>query len=337
MAEEGKFETAEKTIRTAYSRFGVVSMVIGLLALLGTIIGVVIVLRSEKTEISAQVLASDELTTYHPELEASFIYAGEEVEHLWKIKVRFINSGDKTIVGLGDQKNILGDGLDFFFPDETRILRLEEEADTFHSTIIQPEANRMQIEFGQWRSGEYSIVSLCIAADEQLDADPFPGIRDRDIIDGMVIIEDLTERRPTEKTAIIERLPVGLSTSGKIIGGIIAGGVALATIIFIFWAWIESIPRMKWKRRHLDNFVKHVERIKPRIPIEDRRLLKKAPFLVHAMESELPEGFWDKFQGPKPPEGSEAFDNLRGLFSATLIGFLFLFGCISLLLVVFKA
>ena len=138
-----------------------------------------IMLIPEKTEVTAQILSCGELTKYSPiaELKGHFTYAGEDVAHLWKLTVKLINSGDKTIVGEGNQKNIIGEGLNFVFPDDTRILNIEEEANTFQSTITQPEPNQIQIQFRQWRSGEYSITCFYVASDKPLDADPLPTTR----------------------------------------------------------------------------------------------------------------------------------------------------------------
>ena len=176
MAERGKFETTEKRIRAAYSKFGMVSMVVGLVALLATVVSVGIVLRAEKTEVAAQVLANDELTMYPAvaELKGYFTYADEEVAHLWKVRVKFVNSGDKTVIGMGNQKNILGEGLNFVFPDDTRILRIEEESETFQSNVEQMEQNHFQIQFSQWRSGEYRIESFYVASDYPLNENPCP-------------------------------------------------------------------------------------------------------------------------------------------------------------------
>ena len=93
MAEKGKFETAETRIRTAYSKYKVFSLAVGLFALVVAIVGVVIMLRTEKAEVTAQVLTNDELTIYPAvaELKGYYTYLDEEVDYLWKVRVKFIN------------------------------------------------------------------------------------------------------------------------------------------------------------------------------------------------------------------------------------------------------
>lgn len=324
MAEKGKLETAETTIRTAYSKFG---LALGILALAATIVGVVMMIRAEKTEVTAQVLSCGELTEYSPiaELKGHFTYAGEDVAHLWKLTVKLINSGDKTIVGEGNQKNIIGEGLNFVFPDDTRILNIEEEANTFQSTIMQPEPNQIQIQFRQWRSGEYSITYFYVASDKPLDADPLPTTPIiRDVIDGDVVIEDLTETRPEERISLIDHLPRPLSLAGKIMGGIIAGGLTLLFIFLLVTAWMNTIKKFRWKRQYLSDFRIYLNQVEPKISKRRKKLYREMPEI-------LPDELWANFEGKKA-SWSLDFDDKTMATIITILLVLGIFGFSSLTL-----
>lgn len=330
MAERGKFETTEKRIRAAYSKLGMVSMIVGLVALLATVVGVVILLRAEKTEVAAQVLASDELTMYppEPELTGRFTYGGEEVAHLWKFRVRFVNLGAKTIIGEGNLKNILSEGVNFVFPDDMRILRIEEEADTFQSNIVQLKQNQFQIQFSQWRSDEYTIVSFYIACDKAVHTGPFLTALTRDIIDGEVVIQDLTQERPGEPMFVIDRLPGAISMPGKIIGGFLAGVLAIIVVIVVPWGWKDSLPLMVWKRRHLSNFLNYLDQVEPKLSERRKQMLKKRP-------DKLPKELWAKFKDPKAPLKTPMFDSVGAGVVTTLVLLVIAFGFISLILMLF--
>jgi len=321
---------AENKIMAAYSKFAVVGVVVGVLALLATMVSVVIVLREEKIEVAAQVMACDELTTYHPELEAKFTYAGKEVTHLWKLKVKFVNSGDKTIIGVGEQSDILGEGLNFEFPDNTRILRVEEEAETFQSNVTQVKPNHFQIQFSQWRSGEYSIVSFCIASDEPLVVDPFPRVPIidnapiRDIIDGDIIVEDLTVRVPYERMSLIDYFPRTISVPGKILGGISAGGLALLFFIILVWAWVGTIKKVTWKRQYISSFRIYLNRVEPKISKRRRELYIENP-------QTLPDNLWAKFEGKKASWDMD-FPNKPSVTIITIILVFAVFGLSCLIL-----
>ncbi len=332
MAEKGKLETAEVRIRAAYSKRWVLGLMVGILAFVATVVGIVLMVRTEKAEVTAQVLMNDELTMYPAvaELKGYFTYADEEVTHLWKVRVKFVNSGDKTVVGMGTQKNILGEGLNFVFPDNTRILRIEEESETFQSNIEQIEQNHFQIQFSQWRSGEYAITSFYIASEKPLEVYPCPSVPTRDIIDGDVIIQDLTEREPRERVSIIDRLPIPISMAGKVIGGIFAGAIAVGLLIFVIWSWKNSIVLFTWKRRYLSDFFDYLDEVEPKLPHQTKQRFRRRPY-------ELPSRLWDKFEGQKAPKSDMVFDNIGETILYTVVPLMLAFGPICLILILFPA
>ena len=332
MAEERKLETAEKRIRTVYSKFRVLTLVIGLFALVATIAGLVIMLRTEKAEVTAQVLANDELTMYPAvaDLKGYFTYLDEEVAYLWKVRVKFVNSGDKTVVGIGNQKNILSEGLNFVFPDDTRILRIEEESETFQSDMGQIEQNHFQIQFSQWRSGEYNITSFYIASEKPWEALPCPRVPTRDIIDGNVIIQDLTEREPTGKMTMIDRLPEPIKILGKVMGGITAGTIAIALLIFVGSEWKPAIRLRRWKTRYLASFSDYVDHIEPPLSDGDKKRFKKRPY-------KLPDGFWANFEGEQVPVKDPMFNSINEAIFLTFSLFLLSLGCVYLILMLIPA
>ncbi|GAG56603.1 unnamed protein product, partial [marine sediment metagenome] len=292
-----KSSRVEKRVSSLFERSGLVFGIV--LTLTALVIGLLTYFTLEqKTEVAAQVLASDELTTYHPDMEAKFTYEGEEVTHLWKLKVRFVNSGDKTIIGTGNQSDLVGNGLNFVFPDDTRMLRIEKETETFQSNVVQVKPNHFQIQFSQWRSGEYSIVSFCVASDKWLETHPFPSVPTtdsvptRDIIDGDVFIDDLTERRPLEQITFIDRLPRVVSIAGKIMGGISAGLLVLGLLIILIWAWMDTFKKYMWKRQYLSSFRIYLNQVEPKISKSKKILYMEYP-------ESLPDGLWTKFEGKK--------------------------------------
>lgn len=305
--------------------FGVVVPVV---ALVLTIVGVYFMVRAEKTEVAAQVLSCGELTKYSPiaELKGHFTYAGEDVAYLWKLTVKFVNSGDKTIVGEGNQKNIIGEGINFMFPDNTRILKVEEEANTFQSTIMQPEPNQLQIRFRQWRSGEYSIKSFYVASDKPLYTDPLPAAPTRDIVDGDILVEDLTQRGPAERRSLIDYLPRAVSTPAKVIGGISAGGLALTFIIVLALAWRGTVKKAMWKRRYLPSFAIYLDQVEPKISKSRKKLYRENPEI-------LPDELWANFKGKKASWGMDFDDKPTATVITLILIFLVLgLSCLTLML-----
>jgi len=323
-----KSSRVEKRVSSLFERFGLVFAIV--LTLTALVIGLLTYFTLEqKTEVAAQVLASDELTTYHPDMEAKFTYEGEEVTHLWKLKVRFVNSGDKTIIGTGNQSDLVGNGLNFVFPDDTRMLRIEKETETFQSNVVQVKPNHFLIQFSQWRSGEYIIASFCVASDKLLETHPFPSVPTREIIDGNVVIQDLTEERPRERMSVIDRLPIAVSITFKVIGGIIAGGWTLLFSIILAIAWKDTVNKFNWKRRYLSDFRRYLNRVKSKIPLEDRKLYRENPEI-------LPDELWANFAGKKA-SWSMDFDDKTTATIVTAIFIFTAFGLICLILMLFPA
>jgi len=185
---------------------------------------------SGETEISAQVLSNDELTLYAPEAElnARFSYAGEDVAHLWKTEVRFTNSGYRTVVGKGSVKNIISDeGLNFVYQENTRILRVQEIDENFEAKLIQTGENNFQVQFSQWRANEYVLAWFYVASEEPLTVNPLPSVTEREIIDGNVVIEDLTKKEIGKRRYAIDVVLKCYARYGKIMGGVLNGAVII--------------------------------------------------------------------------------------------------------------
>jgi len=290
----------------------------------------------KKYEVFAQVLSSEELTLYasEAELSASYKWAGEEVANLWKMRINFVNSGGETIVGI-EKRDITNDGLNFAFPNNTRILKIQKEngTDDFENKIIKTKENQFQIQFRQWRIAEYIIASFYIASDESLNALSLetPG---RDIIDGDVIVQDLTDRKVSAPLVLIDRSPRYFSIPGKIMSW-------SATIIWLILAFVlismgsTSIVQLtkiaKWKKRYLEEFTKYLNKIKePPMTKKDRKYYTNFP-------NELPEEIWDGFEGKKLNVGKPEFSDKSYAILYTIFGLFLIIGGICAILMFIPA
>ena len=308
-----------------------------LITVTGIFVTIIIYQRSKNIEVSAQVLASEELTLYtsEAELSARYTWAGEEVTHLWKLRINFVNSGDKTIVGAGDMRNILNDGLNFVFPSNTQILKIQKEDQNFTNTIVYTEKNQVQIQFPQWRSGEYIIASFYIASEEPLDENPFPKVSSRDIIDGDVVVQDISDRKTSEPLFFIDRSPRYLSIAGKIIGWITS--LTLSVIFFGLFitgciSGIRLIKMAWWKSNYLKEFTEYLDKIKPPLTKNDKKYYTYFPY-------HLPEKLWDGFKGQKITikEPITPFDEKEEAITIIIVSLILFIGNISIILMLIPA
>ena len=99
--EEEKFPIP--THSKAWLMFQRISVVIALVASLATVIVSFLQLRSEKRVLEIQIISADQLTRLPSVsgLSGEFTYNKIPVTNLWRIKLKFANTGDATLVGEG--------------------------------------------------------------------------------------------------------------------------------------------------------------------------------------------------------------------------------------------
>lgn len=283
---------------------------------------------SGETEISAQVLSNDELTLYAPEAElnARFSYAGEDVAHLWKAEVRFINSGYRTVVGKGSMKNIISDeGLNFVYQENTRILRVQEIDENFGAKLIQTGESSFQVQFSQWRANEYVLACFYVASEEPLSVNPLPSVVEREIIDGNIIIEDLTKKEIGKRRYAIDVVLKGFAGYGKIMGGILDSVLIIGLFGYFLGGWIGYIIISIWKKKYFEEFLKHLPKIKPQLEKEIIDFYIKYPDMT-------PADCWEGFKGKKSPSKLQIFADLKDALSSSVVLIILLIGFLSLLL-----
>lgn len=299
-----------------------------ILALVFTIVIYLIQRASGKTEISVQVLSNDELTLYASEagLNARFSYAGEDVAHLWKTEVRFINSGYRTVVGKGSTKNIISDeGLNFVYQENTRILRVQEIDENFEAKLIQTGENSFQTQFSQWRANEYVLACFYIASEEPLSVNPLPSVAGREIIDGNVIIEDLTKKEVGKRRYAMDVALKSFARYGKIMGGILDSALIIALFGTLLGGWIGYIMISSWKKKYSEEFLKHLSKIEPPLGKESIDFYIKFPDMT-------PADCWEDFKGKKPPSELQIFESLKHALLISVVLIILLIGFLSLLL-----
>lgn len=314
-----------------FKTFPVLGVIVAFLTFIVAIITFITQLSLKKINVEAQILSSEMLTMLasEAELSAYFSFAGEEVANLWKIKIKFVNSGDKTILGTGSMKNILSNGIRFAFPDNTRILRIQKEDENFNNTLKELDNNQFQIQFRQWRKDEYLLSCFFIASEEMLNTDPFPIVKWRDIIDGDVFIKDMTRRETIEKLFLIDRIPKFISLPGKILAVILSGVFIIYLMIRTIIAWKDTIMYRIWIRNNMRDLISVLDKAKPPISKEDKEMYLETPWTV-------PIEYIEKIKGAKPMPVPD-FETVKAVILAT-IGFLIvIFGCISVVFMIIPA
>lgn len=289
-------EAREQTRHWARGLFSgsLVGIVIGIIGLVAAVVFGTLQLRPESNEVTLEVVSNDELTI-QPEvegLEGFYNYRGIPVAHLWKTRIRFTNTGDKTLVGAGQNSNIIGEALEFAFPDGTTLLNIEKGNDDFAANLITNESNKFGIVFDQWRSNEVLEVSLFVSSGEPLSEPPMPRVMERQIIDGDVRIRTESTEVARARKNYTDSLPRPIPTLSRVLAVIIFGVAALFGAIFIIMPLSEVVRIKRWSRRNLDSFAQYLQELPGTAPTAPE---VKEEYLREPWK--LPSTLWADFQG----------------------------------------
>lgn len=182
----------------------------------------------EKIKLDVQTIDVTELTAL-PKIEglnATFEFQDSVVKNLWKIRIYVSNNGNKNIIGQGDRKDLLSNGLPIYLKDSVSILSILPNDKNF-PVSIKNNNSFITLEFKQWKVGEY--IEIIGYVENFKDSEPILFIDERDIIDSEIIFSKFEPIEKTVKAKIIDSLPIGLQNFLK--------WAIILTIIFMdIWA-----------------------------------------------------------------------------------------------------
>lgn len=142
-------------------------------------------------------------------LKASFEYNDTTVTNLWKMRFYISNVGTKSIIGQGDRKDLLTDGLPLYIQDSISILLIKSKDKNF-PIEIKNNKNHLTLEFKQWKVGEYTEVIGYV--ENYKIGEPSVYIDDRDIIESEILFSKYEPIDKEVKAKLIDSLPEGLQS-----------------------------------------------------------------------------------------------------------------------------
>lgn len=228
--------------------------ILGAAGLIAAVVLGLIAIQPDTTELTVEVISSEELTlpTTVEGLIGQYTYRNEEVEHLWKVRLDFTNTGTQSIIGQGPSSNLLYGDITFEFPSDTEILESEVELDETGSVITISSGNTFKLNFDQLRRRETLIVSFFVSAEQIYEQFPYISVRGRPIIDGEVLITTSVEKKVEPRTSLLDRfnLPHALGVGIRLIGLILIASIALLSGLFFIFTLPSYYQRTKWQRSH---------------------------------------------------------------------------------------
>ena len=165
----------------------------------------------EKIVLEAKTIDVVELTSL-PKidgLQATFEFNDSAVTNLWKIRLYISNKGNKTIIGQGDRKDLLTNGLPLHLNDSVSILSVMTNDKNFPVKIINNK-NYLTLDFKQWKVGEY--LEIIGYVENCGDSEPSFFIDERDVIESEIIFSKYEPIEIETKAKLIDSLPKGLQS-----------------------------------------------------------------------------------------------------------------------------
>jgi len=302
--------------------FGSQAILIFLAALgtLATIVSAWIQLVPGKPVLEASITSIEEFTRTPSltELSSQFKYKGKEIQRLINIKLSLKNVGNKTIIGKGDKKNIIGDYLSLIFPDEFNVIEARVISDDLNLQL-QPQNKRLNLLFTQWRANEAANLSVFL---EGLDNVSKPRLlkKEREILDGDVTVVDISEGKKTANP-LYNYIDSRYVRALKAFGYLTLAIVFSVFLILVFEIFHERYKTRLWMRDSKIAFDSYVDKELSYLENEEKEELKKFP-------KKLSEVFWERFGEQKYP--ATLSEGIKDMFAWAAFFLILALGCLPL-------
>lgn len=208
-----------------------------LVAIVAGIITIYFYFHKERVILEVKAMSVQLLTesTSTDDLYVQYFYKDTiPVQNLWQIQYVIRNIGDATLIGVGDNKQLLSENLPFSIENKELVYSIAITQSNNEAYLLNN-----QICFKQWRSGEFVELIAFVESKEP----PQLVISDRDIKDSKIIYQKYTPETINENAKIIDYLPRWLVQTIKIIYFILGGILTLSIIVAICQnsLWINKL------------------------------------------------------------------------------------------------
>jgi len=258
-----------------------------------------------------------------PELQIIYKYKNQDIQNLWKYSIIMTNASNKTLIGVGPQRNILADYLTLNLKKGFIVLDKKLIHSDFNNRIITLDSTKIGLAFEQWRSNESVEYTFYIKSDQKIpDKLPFAEPSIRQIIDGDILFKYLN---PNDQTKMVTRvLPYQVLRMAYSMSFII-----LFFIITLFAGVVLLFPlsfyRTKnWHKNHFNNFTTFIKE-KFQANVATQKIYLDNP-------KSLPINIWKEFKGEKFPYTPVDFD-IKKFYQFVLLETLLTLICISLIII----
>ncbi|MCW7479363.1 hypothetical protein ND856_18835 [Leptospira bandrabouensis] len=285
-----------------WSAVGAIATVISILI---AAISIFMQLSSKKRELKAEVLYIQKLNILgsDDELKAVFTYKKKEVVDPYRIGVRLSNSGEVTLLSKGDNRNVISDGIRLWLSKSYQIIKVIPESCDLPMEIKVLSYDTLSLNFQQWKVAEYCSFSIYVTGVVKSGQIPKIELRERDIHEGIVSVEDSSGRPSEEKyKRFIDKILGKYAFAFSIFAFVILIAIAILIVTFLFVSVVEVARNKIWKMSQYKAFEYFLESDEMKIPNKEKSIYLENPKLV-------PDEIWEKFKGTRIPIVNPSFES----------------------------
>ena len=198
-----------------------------LVAIVASVVSIYFYFHKEQVILEVKTMSIQLLTTpaSTDNLRVQYFYNDTvPVQNLWQIQYVIRNIGDATLIGVGENKQLLSKNLPFSIEHEKHIYSIIVTRSNNEASII---GNHLC--FKQWRPREFVEIIALVESEES----PQLTISDRDIKDAKIVYHKYTPETINEEIRIIDHAPQWLAKTLKIIYFILCGFLTLGVIVTV--------------------------------------------------------------------------------------------------------
>ncbi len=223
-------------------------LLIAICASIATIINLAIQIRkTSRPQLEIIMRSVQNLTNLPniPNLKADYAFDGRPVSDLWQVRLFISNSGNKTIISEGSQKNILKDSVIISVCKGFRLLQLQQDSTDLPNKLEKIDDWHFATTFLQWRPGETVITTLYLERTDINKIRPSFISEERYLIDGDVTFIDECVSSPLVKKPVLDRIPYLYATALRSLSIVVFIGLFLVSIL-IFILLLEEALGLKF-------------------------------------------------------------------------------------------
>lgn len=200
-----------------------------------------------------------------PGLVSEFRFDNRPVKDLWKMRLRLQNTGRKTIVFDGPNRNIVRGDIELTIAPIFELLGRQIESNPQAIKMEAAGTNGYAFSSLQWRRDEQITFSVFL---ERKDLAQTPGPAsfafERVLVDGEITVADATVEQSGPARPILDRIAPGVASTVRLMLyvflGLVGAAGAMLAIIAPYFVYRDARKKLQWRKNYLTESRIHLKK-----------------------------------------------------------------------------